>query len=61
MEKLKHYEIIEKIGVGGMGVVYKAFDSILERHVAIKVMHSHLLADEKNDKRFMQEARAAAK
>lgn len=61
MEKIKHYNIIEKIGSGGMGAVYKAFDTILERDVAIKVMHSSLTKNKKNLHRLMQEARAAAK
>ena len=61
MDKIKHYHIEEKIGSGGMGLVYKAFDTVLERHVAIKVMHQHLLDDKQNADRFMNEARAAAK
>jgi serine/threonine protein kinase/Tfp pilus assembly protein PilF len=44
-----------------MGMVYKAFDTILERDVAIKVMHPHLLDDPKSAERFLREARAAAK
>lgn len=61
MKRIKHYNIIEKLGTGGMGVVYKAFDTILERDVAIKVMHQHLLERSINEKRFRNEARAAAK
>jgi serine/threonine protein kinase/tetratricopeptide (TPR) repeat protein len=61
MEQIGHYKIVEKLGSGGMGAVFKAFDSVLEREVAIKVMHRHLLEDEKNDERFMREARAAAR
>jgi len=61
MKKIKQYKIIEKIGSGGMGEVYKAFDTILERYVAIKVMHRHLLEDSQNDERFMREARMVAK
>lgn len=61
MKMIKHYKIIETIGRGGMGIVYKAFDTVLERHVALKVMHSFLLDDKKNDERFMTEARAAAR
>ena len=61
MEKLKHYKIIEKIGSGGMGTVYHAFDTQLERDVAIKLMHPAISQDEQNAKRLMREARAAAK
>ena len=46
---------------GGMGTVYKAFDSVLHRHAAIKIMHPHLLENPKNQERFVQEARAAAR
>ena len=42
-------------------MVYKAFDSVLEREVAIKVMHKHLLNDQQNNQRFLREAQAAAK
>ncbi|MFZ0391167.1 MAG: tetratricopeptide repeat protein [Calditrichia bacterium] len=61
MDKISHYHIKEKIGVGGMGVVFKAFDDVLEREVAVKLMHSHLLQDAQNIERFLREARAAAK
>ncbi|MCH9007723.1 tetratricopeptide repeat protein [candidate division KSB1 bacterium] len=60
MEQIKHYKILELLGSGGMGEVYKAFDTVLERDVAIKIMHRHLLDDKKTDARFMREARAAA-
>ncbi len=61
MEQIKHYKILESLGSGGMGTVYRAFDSILEREVAVKVMHPHLLQDPNNAERLLQEARAAAK
>lgn len=54
------YEIIEKIGVGGMAEVYKAFDTTLDRTVAVKVMHSQFAADEDFVARFRREAQAAA-
>ncbi len=61
MKKIKQYKIIEKLGTGGMGEVYKAHDSILDRPVAIKLMHPHLHEDKVNDARFMHEARIVAK
>ncbi len=61
MKTIKQYEILETIGHGGMGVVHRAFDTILQRDVAIKVMHDHLLEEQENADRFMNEARAAAR
>ncbi len=57
---MKHYKIIELLGSGAMGKVYLAFDPVLERDVAIKVMHRHLSSDKKTNERFIQEARAVA-
>jgi serine/threonine protein kinase/tetratricopeptide (TPR) repeat protein len=53
---LGHYRILEKIGAGGMGVVYRARDTRLDRDVAIKVLTPGLLADENARKRFRKEA-----
>jgi serine/threonine protein kinase/uncharacterized protein HemY len=61
MKQIKHYKIVELLGSGGMGEVHKAFDTVLERDVAIKIMHPHLLDDKTIDVRFMREARAAAR
>src|SRR6266705_6171462 len=55
---LSHYRIIEKIGEGGMGVVYRARDEHLDRDVAIKVLPAGTLADEAARKRFRKEALA---
>ncbi len=55
-KKLRRYRIIEKIGAGGMGQVYRAFDERLERDVAIKVLMPGTLADESARKRFRREA-----
>lgn len=57
---LGHYRIEALIGEGGMGVVYRAFDTKLERRVAIKVLRSEALGDPERKRRFVQEARAAS-
>jgi WD40 repeat protein/serine/threonine protein kinase len=58
--RLGHYEVTEVIGRGGMGVVLKAFDEVLHRVVAIKVMAPQLAASATARRRFMREAQAAA-
>lgn len=55
-----HYKILEKLGEGGMGVVYKALDTKLERSVAIKLLPANLLSSEDDRSRFNREAKAAA-
>ncbi len=54
------YHILELIGVGGMGRVYRAEQSVLGRTVAVKIIHPHLLSDENAALRFLTEARAAS-
>jgi serine/threonine protein kinase len=59
-QRLLHYEIIAKLGEGGMGVVYKARDHHLDRFVALKVLPPGKVTDPERKRRFVQEARAAS-
>jgi eukaryotic-like serine/threonine-protein kinase len=58
---LKHFRIDGFLGEGGMGQVYRAYDTRLHRPVAVKVLPSELTADPERKQRFVQEAHAAAR
>jgi serine/threonine protein kinase len=57
---LGHYRVVERIGAGGMGVVYKAQDLHLDRFVALKILPPEKIADPDRKRRFVQEAKAAS-
>ncbi|MBI1876109.1 MAG: protein kinase [Acidobacteria bacterium] len=60
-QKFGHYRIVETLGQGGMGVVYRAYDERLERDVCVKVLHPGTLVDEAARQRFRNEALALSR
>jgi serine/threonine-protein kinase len=60
-EQIGRYKVIERVGRGGMGVLYRAHDAALERDVAVKMMHLDFTSDSHARERFQREARAVAR
>ena len=60
VKTIAHYRIVEPIGAGGMGAVYKAYDNKLQRVVALKLLPPEYVSQEDRRRRFFQEARAAS-
>jgi len=60
-QHIGRYRILEQLGSGGMSVVYKGFDTALDREVAVKVLHPHLAGKEDSRRRLAREAKAVAK
>ncbi|MCA9686051.1 MAG: protein kinase, partial [Myxococcales bacterium] len=59
--KLDKYDMLEEVGHGGMAVVYRGRDTILDREVAVKVLHAHLADREESRRRLQREAKTVAK
>ncbi|MDE2258194.1 MAG: protein kinase, partial [Xanthomonadaceae bacterium] len=60
MNTIGHYRLLGTLGRGGMGVVYKGYETSLNRYVAIKVLAESLAHDESVKERFLREARSMA-
>ncbi len=59
-QQIGRYQIIKLLGKGGFGLVYKAYDKQLQRHVAVKVPHAHLVHDQSDAEAYLTEARTVA-
>ncbi|EDM79046.1 serine/threonine protein kinase [Plesiocystis pacifica SIR-1] len=60
-QKLDKYDMLEEVGHGGMAVVYRGRDTVLDREVAVKVLHAHLADREESRRRLQREAKTVAK
>ncbi|MFV8756099.1 serine/threonine-protein kinase [Nannocystaceae bacterium ST9] len=60
-QKLDKYDVLEEVGHGGMAVVYRGRDCVLDREVAVKVLHAHLADREESRRRLQREAKTVAK
>ena len=58
--RMGHYDVLEVLGRGGFGIVCRAFDGVLQRVVAVKILASHLAVTSPARKRFLREARSSA-
>src|SRR5213079_2724698 len=58
--RIGHYEVLEVLGRGGFGIVFRAFDEVLQRVVAVKMLAPSMAATSPARKRFLREARTAA-
>src|SRR5438105_4037443 len=61
VQAVGRYELRETLGTGGFATVYRAYDPVLDREVALKVVHPHLGRDERVRERFVREGRALAR
>ena len=59
-QKISHYELLDEIGLGGMGRVCKAYDTMLDRTIVLKLLAPDLMSEEESRKRFLREARLAS-
>lgn len=60
-QKLDKYDVLEEVGHGGMAVVYRGRDTVLDREVAVKVLHTHLADRDESRRRLQREAKTVAK